>query len=78
MQTSTIQYGSELSLSKKVFEDMIILKNEMESIIETLEIMSDKEFMDGIRRAERDFEEGRFTECKNKEEMHKFLDSLKE
>jgi len=78
MQTSTLQYGSEIALSKKVFEDMIVLKNEMESIIETLEIMSDRELMEGIRRAEKDFEEGRFTQCKNKEEMHKFLDSLKE
>ena len=77
MQTSTIQYGSELSLSKKVFEDMIVLKNEMESIIETLEIMSDKELMKGIRRGEKDFEEGRFTECKDKKDMYKFLDDLK-
>ena len=76
MQTTSIQYGKEISLSKKVFEDMVVLRNEMESIIETLEIMSDKELMEGVKRAERDFEKGRFTECKNKEEMHKFLDSL--
>jgi len=78
MQTSNLQYSSEIALSKKVFKDMVLLRNEMESIIETLEIMSDKELMDGIRRAERDFEEGRFTGCKNKQEMHKLLDSLKE
>ena len=50
MQTTSIQYGKEISLSKKVFEDMIVLRNEMESIIETLEIMSGKELMEGIKR----------------------------
>ncbi len=81
MQTPTLQYGhygGELSLSKKVFEDMIVLRNEIESIIETLEIMSDKELMEGIKRGEKDYAEGRFTECKNKDEMHKFLDALKD
>ena len=77
MQSSTVQHGREIALSKKVFKDMVVLKNEMESIVETLEVMGDEELMDGIKRAEKDFKEGRFTECKNKKEMHKFLGSLK-
>ena len=41
----------------------------MDAIIETVEIMSDEELMDGIRRSKEDLKAGRYKELKSVEEL---------
>jgi hypothetical protein len=44
---------------------MVKLRNTFESIIETIEIMNDKELMAGIKRSNADFEAGRIHKLMN-------------
>ena len=39
-------------------------------------LISEKEYFDRIDAAKRSIEEGRFVEVRNKEELHRYLDSL--
>ena len=48
-------------LGKKLFE--------LEEIIESIEIMSDKKLIAGIKQGENDISQGRFKEIKNPEEL---------
>jgi hypothetical protein len=52
-----------------VYRDMVKLREELDSIIETLEIMSDEELMEGIRRSKEDVNAGRYKELKSVEEL---------
>lgn len=56
-------------VASAVYRDMVKLREEMDAIIETLEIMSDEELMEGIRRSEEDLKAGRYKELKNVEEL---------
>ncbi len=49
-------------IRQEIIKDLVEIKEKLESLIETLEIMSDEELMDSIRRAKeqppkRDFED---------------------
>ena len=39
-------------------------------------LMTEKEYFDRIDAAKKSIEEGRFVEVRNKEELHRYLDSL--
>jgi len=56
-------------VASAVYRDMVKLREEMDAIIETLEIMSDEELMEGIRRSEEDLKAGRYKELKSVEEL---------
>jgi len=56
-------------VASAVYRDMVKLREEMDAIIETLEIMSDEELMEGIRRSKEDLKAGRYKELKNVEEL---------
>ena len=56
-------------VASAVYRDMVKLREEMDAIIETLEIMSDGELMEGIRRSKEDLKAGRYKELKNVEEL---------
>lgn len=56
-------------VASAVYRDMVKLREEMDAIIETLEIMGDEELMEGIRRSEEDLKAGRYKELKNVEEL---------
>lgn len=59
----------ELTISPDVFNTLVKLKEELEEVIETIEIMNDKELMEGLRRSRKDVEEGRVYELKNVDEL---------
>jgi len=42
---------SELTITKDVFDTLLKMREELDQIIETIEIMNDKELMEGINRA---------------------------
>ncbi|NCN65589.1 MAG: hypothetical protein GW779_00270 [Candidatus Altiarchaeum hamiconexum] len=46
--------------------------------MEELSLSRNKKLIKGLERAEEDIKAGRATHCKSREEMHKFLDLLKE
>ena len=60
---------SELTISPDAFNTLVKLKEELEDVIETIEIMNDKELMEGLRRSKKDVEEGRIYELKNVDEL---------
>lgn len=59
----------KITMSGKVFGELIKLRDELESIIETIEIMNDKELMEGLERSKKDVETGRVYELKNAENL---------
>lgn len=50
-------------------EDFDELMSEIESLIETAEILSDKNLVKQIKESERDIEEGEVSEIKTKEDL---------
>ena len=58
-------------VNKSVFNDMLIVKKEIDSIIETLEIMNNPDLMKGIERSKRDVKEGRTHELKSIDDLDK-------
>jgi hypothetical protein len=68
VEAKTITKG-ELTISPEAFNTLVKLKEELEDVIETIEIMNDKELMEGLRRSKRDVEEGRVYELKNVDDL---------
>ncbi len=64
MQKLDISENREIAITPEVFEAMLKLRDEFESLIETIEIMNDKKLMAGIKRSKADFEAGRATKIK--------------
>ena len=67
-ETKTIMKG-ELTISPDAFNTLVKLKEELEDVIETIEIMNDRELMEGLKRSKKDVEEGRVYELKNVDEL---------
>jgi len=61
----------ELVLSRDILNALIRIRKELDEIIETLEIMSDKETMEGIKKGLEDIEKGRIYELKDIEDILK-------
>lgn len=59
----------KIIMTEKVFSELIKLRDELESIIETIEIMNDKELLDGLERSKKDVETGRVYELKDVENL---------
>ena len=53
-----------------IYENTLVkLKEELEEVIETIEIMNDRALMEGLKRSKKDVEEGRIYELKNVDEL---------
>ena len=63
-EAKTIMKG-ELTISPDAFNTLVKLKEELEDVIETIEIMNDRALMAGLKRSMKDVEEGRVYELKN-------------
>jgi hypothetical protein len=63
-EAKTIMKG-ELTISPDAFNTLVKLKEELEDVIETIEIMNDRALMAGLKRSKKDVEEGRIYELKN-------------
>lgn len=68
-ETKTTTMKSELIISPDAFNTLVKLKEELEDVIETIEIMNDRELMEGLERSKKDVEEGRVYELKNVDEL---------
>ena len=43
--------GNTIEISKEAFNDLRRLRNELDTVIESLELMENKEFMDSYKKA---------------------------
>ena len=68
VEAKTIMKG-ELTITPDAFNTLVKLKEELEEVIETIEIMNDRELMEGLKRSKKDVEEGRVYELKNVDEL---------
>ena len=71
MEMKSSDNGSKIIISPETFNAMVKLRDEFDSIIETIEIMNDKELMEGIKRSEEDVKAGRTHELKNVDDLEK-------
>ena len=69
-EAKTIMKG-ELTISPDAFNTLVKLKEELEDVIETIEIMNDRALMAGLKRSMKDVEEGRVYELKNVDDFDK-------
>ena len=60
---SAIQYRSD------VLQSMLHLRAELDDIIETIEILSNKELLDGIKRSLKDMESGKVYELSDIDDL---------
>ena len=67
-ETKTTMKG-ELTISPSAFNALVKLKEELEDVIETIEIMNDRELMAGLKRSKKDVEGGRVYELKNVDDL---------
>ena len=67
-EAKTIMKG-ELTITPDAFNTLVKLKEELEDVIETIEIMNDRELKEGLERSKKDVEEGRVYELKNVDEL---------
>ncbi len=66
----TREIDGKIVLSKEDFEKLV---GELESLIETLEILSDNDIMSQISKSEKDIKEGKLKKVSNPEELRRIL-----
>ena len=67
-ETKTIMKG-ELTITPDAFNTIVKLKEELEDVIETIEIMNDRALIAGLKRSKKDVEEGRVYELKSVDDL---------
>ena len=63
----------KIIIPQKAFRNMVRLNEEFDSIVETIEIMNDRELMEGIERSENDLKAGRIKELKSINDLDKIF-----
>ena len=65
--------GSTVLIPSKKIEEARRLRDELDSLIETAEIMNNKSLVESIKRSEKDIKEGRATRIGSKKELDDFF-----
>ncbi|MEK6941572.1 MAG: hypothetical protein AABW85_01830 [archaeon] len=65
--------GSTVLISSKKIEEARRLRDELDSLIETAEILNNKDLIESIKRSEKDIKEGRVTRIGSKKELDDFF-----
>ncbi len=68
-----VAYSTTVIISKQRLEQAKKLRDELDSLIETAEILNNKALMRSIKRSERDLKEGRFTKVSSRKELNDFF-----
>ena len=63
----------KLVITPEVFDEMVRLRGEFDSLIETIEILNDRELMEGIKRSKEDVKSGRVYKVKKIEDLDRVL-----
>ena len=65
--------GSSVLISLRKIEEAKKLRDELDSLIETAEILNNKALMKSIRRSEKYIKEGKFTRITSKKALEDFF-----
>lgn len=66
-----IAMAENVVISKEAFIEMEKIREEFDSVMETIEILNNKELMEGIKRSKEDVKAGRVTKLKSAEDLDK-------
>lgn len=65
--------GSTVLVLAKKIEEAKHVRNDLDSLIETAEILNNKNLAESIKRSEKDMREGRVTKIDSKKELDDFF-----
>lgn len=65
--------GSTVLISKNKIEEAKKIGDELDSLIETAEVLNDKFLMQSIKKSEEDIKKGKFTGIASKKELEEFF-----
>ncbi len=68
-----LEVPQTITINSGVFKSMINLRDEIDSIIETIEILNDRELIESIKRGERDIKEGKTTHFDSADKAKEWL-----
>lgn len=63
----------KIIIPQKAFRNMVRLSEEFDSLVETIEIMNDKELVKGIERSRQDMNAGRIKELRSLDDLDKLF-----
>ena len=61
--------SKQITITKEAFQEMRKLKEEFDSLVETIEIMNDRELREGLKKSKTDVKEGRIGKLKNLDDI---------
>ena len=59
----------KITMTKSIFEDILRIREELDSVAETIEIMNNKELREGIERSRRNVKEGKNRKLKSVDDI---------
>jgi len=68
--------STERLISKEEIELLSKTKDLIEELLDTIEVLADKDTLDAIKQSEADFESGHFESYTTKKEIEDFIDGL--
>jgi hypothetical protein len=59
----------KITMTKSIFEDILRIREELDSVVETIEIMNNKELREGIERSRKNVKEGKVRKLKSVDDI---------
>lgn len=59
----------KITMTKTIFEDILRIREELDSVVETIEIMNNKELREGIERSRKNVKEGKVKKLKSVDDI---------
>jgi len=59
----------KITMTKSIFEDIQRIREELDSVVETIEIMNNKELREGIERSRKNVKEGKVRKLKSVDDI---------
>ena len=66
----------KITMTKSIFEDILRIREELDSVVETIEIMNNKELREGIERSRKNVKEGRVRKLRSVDDIDAWLKPL--
>jgi len=59
----------KITMTKSIFEDILRIREELDIVVETIEIMNNKELREGIERSRKNVKEGKVRKLKSVDDI---------
>jgi hypothetical protein len=59
----------KITMTKSIFEDILRIREELDSVVETIEIMNNKELREGIERSRKNVKERKIRKLKSVDDI---------